>query len=340
MQHYVPVVHKDGTPLMPCKPSKARKLIKSGGAVKKWTKTGIFYIQLTTETNKHTQSLVMGLDPGANYDGICITSKKQMQMSGMLVVKNRIAKKMEQRRNMRRARRWRNCRRRPKRFNNRTRKEGWLPPSIKAKVDMRTSLIKSLLSIYPVIEFAVEDTRIDGNKLKGKEGRQYFTWVMTGKKRLYDFLKTKGGLTLYKPEDTAYARLECGLIKTRKKGELVFTSQAVDALALCWLRSKTENLTVTSFTAWRRPETIKRQLHRLEPAKSGIRNPYGGSVALGFRKNTVVRYRDKLYRTGGSTKNRLSLHSFDFENKRVTQNAKPWECRPLFNQTWFSKKIA
>jgi len=282
----------------------------------------------------------MGLDPGANYDGVCIASKKQMQMSGMLVVKNRIAKKMEQRRNMRRARRWRNCRRRPKRFNNRTRKEGWLPPSIKAKVDMRISLIKSLLSIYPITDFAVEDTKIDGNKLKGKEGRQYFTWVMVGKKKLYDFLKTKGDLTLYRPEDTAYARHECSLIKTRKKGELVFTSQAVDALALCWLHSGTKNLSVTGFMAWRRPEIPRRQLHRFEPAKGGIRSPYGGSGAQGFRKNNVVWYREKLYRTGGSTKNRLSLHSFDFENRRITQNARPEECATVFNQTWFSKKIS
>jgi len=102
----------------------------------------------------------------------------------------------------------------------------------------------------------------------------------------------------------------------------------------------TENLEVTSFTVWRRPDIPKRQLYRLEPSKGGIRSPYGGSVAQGFKKNTVVWYKGKLYRTGGSTKNRLSLHSFDFENKRVTQNAKPEECRPVFNQTWFSKKIA
>lgn len=202
------------------------------------------------------------------------------------------------------------------------------------------SLIKSLLAVYPVIEFAIEDTKIDGNKLKGKEGRQYFTWVMTGKTKLYNFLKTKGNLILYKPEETANARLNCGLIKTPKKGELVFTSQAVDALALCWLLLGTENLEVTSFMVWRRPDIPRRQIHRFEPSKGGIRSPYGGSTALGFRKNTVVWYKGKLYRTGGSTKNRLSLHSFDFKNRRITQNARSEECEPLFQQTWFSKKAS
>lgn len=340
MQNYVPVIHKDGTPLMPCKPSKARKLIKDGVAAKKWTKTGIFYIQLKIPTSKHTQPMALGLDPGANYDGLCVATKKTMQMSGMLLVKNKIAKKMESRRNMRRARRWRNCRRRPKRFNNRTRKEGWLPPSIKAKVDTRVSFIQALLNIYPVTNFAVEDIKIDGNKLKGKDGRQYFTWVMTGKTKLYNFLKTKGELTLYNPEDTADARLSCGLVKTRKKSELIFTSQAVDALALCWFNIGTQDLAITSFSAFRRPEIPRRQLHRFEPTKKGIRSSYGGSVALGFKKNTVVWYKGKLCRTGGTTKNRLSLHSFVFENHRVTQNAKPEVCIPLFQQTWFTRKIS
>ncbi|MCF6094320.1 RRXRR domain-containing protein [Microaerobacter geothermalis] len=336
----VPVVHQDGTPLMPCSPAKARKLLKQGAAVKKWTKTGIFYIQLTTPTSKHTQQMAMGIDPGAHYDGYCIATKEQMQLSGMLVVKNRIAKKMEQRRNMRRARRFRKTRRRPKRFTNRLRKEGWLPPSIKAKVELRIRLIESLLKIYPITDFAVEDMKVDGNRLKGEQGRQYYTWTMLGKSKLYAFLKSRGNLCLYDPEDTRKAREINRLEKTHKKGELVFSSQAVDGLALCWLLLRTKNLVVTTFMAWRRPEMARRQLHVFQPAKSGVRKPYGGSFALGFKKNTVVWYKGKLYRTGGTTKERLSLHSFDFENKRVMQNAKPEECQKVFQQTWFVKKVS
>lgn len=333
----VPVVHKDGTPLMPCSPSKARKLINNGGAVKKWTKTGVFYIQLTTETSKHTQDMVMGIDPGAHYDGYCIATKQQMQISGMLTVKNNIAKKMEQRRNMRRARRHRKLRRRPTRFNNRKKSKGWLPPSIKAKVDMRIALIKTLLQIYPVIQFAVEDMKINGNHLKGANGRQYYTWTMVGKQKLYDFLSQHGELSLYEAEQTRMARESQNLVKTVKKGEIVFTSQAVDALALCWLAIKTRNLSVMGFTAWRRPDIPRRQLHVFQFAKGGIRKLYGGSQALGFQKNTVVEYKGKLYRTGGTTKGRLSLHSFDYENKRVMQNAKPELCKKLFVQSWFAK---
>lgn len=36
----VPVVAANGTPLMPCKPAKARKLLRDGKAIKKWDKLG------------------------------------------------------------------------------------------------------------------------------------------------------------------------------------------------------------------------------------------------------------------------------------------------------------
>ncbi len=40
----IPVNSKSGKPLMPCKPAKARKLLQSGKAVKKWSKLGIFVL--------------------------------------------------------------------------------------------------------------------------------------------------------------------------------------------------------------------------------------------------------------------------------------------------------
>ena len=324
---------------MPCSPLKARKLLNNGGAVKKWTKTGMFYLQLTTPTSKNTQSLVLGHDPGAKYDGFCVASEQQMQTSGMLVVDNNIKKKLEKRRNMRRARRFRKTRRRPARFDNRKKKEGWLPPSIKAKVDMRIQFFKDLFLIYPITTAAVEDVKIDGNKLKGQKGRQYWTWAMVGKTKLYQWLRQRTELSLYEPTDTARSRAEAGLTKSSEKKAHVFESQAVDGLALCLLEIATKDTTVTGFSVWRRPEVPRRQLHRLEPKKGGIRPPYGGSVALGFKKNTVVEYKGKLYRTGGTTKGRLSLHNFDYDNRRVKQNAKPEQCKEVFTQTWFWKKV-
>ncbi|MDB9315330.1 RRXRR domain-containing protein, partial [Spirulina sp. CS-785/01] len=45
----IPVVSKDGQPLMPTKPSRARKWVESGRAVGKWSDLGIYYVQLLEE---------------------------------------------------------------------------------------------------------------------------------------------------------------------------------------------------------------------------------------------------------------------------------------------------
>ncbi|MGB3640584.1 MAG: RRXRR domain-containing protein [Rivularia sp. (in: cyanobacteria)] len=61
----VPVISKEGYPLMPTKPSRARRWLKSGKAIIWKNKLQIFAIQLTfTESNIETQKVVTGIDPG------------------------------------------------------------------------------------------------------------------------------------------------------------------------------------------------------------------------------------------------------------------------------------
>ena len=201
------------------------------------------------------------------------------------------------------------------------------------------ALLKQLLAIYPITQAVVEDVKIDGNKLKGQKGRQYWTWAMVGKTKLYRWLESRTELNLCASEDTVQVRKEYGLTKISEKKAHVFESQAVDGLALCISALSTQDRSVTSFSVWRRPEISRRQLHKMQAQKSGIRPPYGGSVALGFKKNTIVEYKGKLYRTGGTTKSRLSLHSFDYDNRRVIRNAKSEQCRKLFVQSWFYKEV-
>ena len=54
----VPVVGIRGIPLMPCKPVKARFLLKEGKAKPKRNKLGLFSIQLTYEQEPDNQTLV------------------------------------------------------------------------------------------------------------------------------------------------------------------------------------------------------------------------------------------------------------------------------------------
>ena len=75
----------------------------------------------------------------------------------------------------------------------------------------------------------------------------------------------------------------------------------------------------------------RRQLTRLQAAKGGMFKPYGGTLSLGLKRGTVVRHpRYGLCTVGGydREKQRVSLHAYR-TNTRLTQGAKPAECRRL-----------
>ena len=140
MSQRVCVLHKDGTPLMPCKPAKARKLLRDGKAVKHWTKEGVFYIQLTFDTSKHTQPMCLGIDPGSKFDGYVRFAHRRLALRwsygcinrpgdcylryvrqssptpgaslGLRAILPDVRKKQEKRRMLRRNRRYRQNRRR------------------------------------------------------------------------------------------------------------------------------------------------------------------------------------------------------------------------------------
>jgi hypothetical protein len=77
MQLRVPVQNPDGTPAMPTKPSRARRMVRDGLAVGKWSDLGVYYIQLLAKpSDRKTQKIVIGVDPGKLFSGIAVQSAK------------------------------------------------------------------------------------------------------------------------------------------------------------------------------------------------------------------------------------------------------------------------
>jgi len=79
----------------------------------------------------------------------------------------------------------------------------------------------------------------------------------------------------------------------------------------------------------------RRQLHRFQPGKGGIRQPYGGTHSLGFKRGSLVRHilRHGLSYVGGTLKGRLSLHSL-VTGQRLCRNARPEDCTFLTRLSW------
>ncbi len=165
MQNRVPVLDKDGNPLMPTKCSRARRMVRDGKAVGKFNKLGIYYIQLTDESSGNKkQDISVGLDPGKYYSGIGLVSKNFTLFTAHLFLPfETVKKRMEQRRMMRRNRRGRRIdhkvafsqrAHRQKRFSNRRQKG--VAPSIKANRLLEISVVSELSKIYPVSSIVFE----------------------------------------------------------------------------------------------------------------------------------------------------------------------------------------
>ena len=77
----------------------------------------------------------------------------------------------------------------------------------------------------------------------------------------------------------------------------------------------------------------RRQLHRLQASKGGIRKPYGGTRSLGIKRGTVVWHQKYgLSAIGGFDRQKQTVSLHDYRtNKRLTQKAKVEACRIL---TW------
>jgi hypothetical protein len=82
----------------------------------------------------------------------------------------------------------------------------------------------------------------------------------------------------------------------------------------------------------------RRQLHRLQPAKGGVRTPYGGTMSCGIKRGSWVRHpKYEVAYVGGTMNGRISLHAMQ-TGKRLTQGAKVEDCRVLCTASWRIRK--
>ncbi|WP_142300951.1 RNA-guided endonuclease IscB [Bacillus sp. 7884-1] len=170
---FVYIVNKQGEPLMPCSPRKAKILLKEKKA--KVVKQTPFTLQLLFGSSGYKQPISLGVDAGTKYVGLSATTEKQVLLEGQSQLRNDIKELLATRLQFRRARRSRTTRYRKPRFLNRKRKEGWLAPSVQNKVDAHIKLVKLIYSILPVTKLTVEVAQFDTQLLKNPsiEGEQY-----------------------------------------------------------------------------------------------------------------------------------------------------------------------
>ena len=140
MDYIVYVISKDGKPLMPItRRGKVRHLLRDKAA--KIVNYRPFTIQLTTETRNEVDEVILGIDTGYQHVGLSATTKNHVLYESKNELRIDLVKNIKAKKRARQFRRYRKLRYRKPRFLNRKRPKGWLPPSIKSRLDCHLNLV-------------------------------------------------------------------------------------------------------------------------------------------------------------------------------------------------------
>ena len=179
IQNRVPVIDAEYRPLAPCSPRRARILVQQGKANGRH-QNGVYYLTLHhTVPQESIQSSSLMIDPGKSFTGIAIVRDDEQPNRTILFCatlqhRNDIQKRMTQRASFRRTRRGRLRFRKP-RFSNRRRHAGWLPPSLRSRLDNTLTWVYRITGLIAIYDIHVETTQFDVQHLRnpGVHGEEY-----------------------------------------------------------------------------------------------------------------------------------------------------------------------
>jgi len=323
--HSIFVLSKKGQPLTPTTPTKARKLLKAGVAQPVWSKFNTLGIQMLVETRRETPDTALGVDNGTRYEGysVIVGIENVINIKLDLPEKKKIVRKLEERRTLRRARRFRNCRCRPKRFDNRNRKD-FMAPSQAVIVNSRLKVIGELFRMYPINAVGFEDVRF--NHAAQRWGANFSTTEI-GKARIKAFCESQGAKVYqYRGHETKELREKYGYRKTSIKSADKFTAHCSDSLALAvdvFVGGYIEPGLFIVVDDTYRP--VRRKRHDTQPASGGIRDSYSRGTVFGLRKGLLVgTSTGKIGQLCGENKG--SYRYYDVSGKRQSAKKLSFAC--------------
>lgn len=226
MQNLIYVLASDGTPLMPTKRvGRVRHYLKNKEAIIVNYKP--FTIKFIKDTNKYTQDITLGIDPGRTNIGLaCINNNGQCLYSALVESNNKqVTKHMSERKThrqtSRRGERLRRQRRAIKnntiissikkerilpgcekpiivkyiknskaKFNNRKRSNEWLNPTVNHLILTHINLVRKVQKILPITKIIIEVNKFDFQKLEDAtiSGTSYTKGTLSGFDSLEDYI--------------------------------------------------------------------------------------------------------------------------------------------------------
>lgn len=275
------VQSKNGNPLMPTSPCRARHLIEAKEA--KVVKRTPYTIRLTNDSTENVQPVTLGVDAGHAHIGLSASTEKEELYSAVVKTRTDVHELMVERRSLRSDRRKRKTRYRAPRFSNRKRPEGWLTPTMECGIRTHESVIADVYKILPISKIIVETASFDIQKAKYPEieGKEYLNGETKGYKNTKRYVKVRDG---YKCRNCGSKKeLEVHHRRPRSKGG---SDRPGNLITLCHechtdyhdgkIKLHTGKPDLTSFKAMTAMNTMRWfLLDRLSARYSDVSNTYG-----------------------------------------------------------------
>lgn len=330
---FVPVVDQNQKPLMPTKPSRARRWIKEGKATPFW-KRGVFCVRLNVDPSAgEYQEVAVGIDPGSKREAFTVKSKAHTFLNIQTSTPYWVKDAMHTRKVMRLSRRAKTPYRQPRWNRASGLAKGVLPPSTFSRWQWKLRICRWLNKMFPIAHFVVED--IKAHTHGGRKWNASFSPLQCGKQWFYCRLGDIAQVLTKHGWETKELRDVVGLKKSSKKLSETFNAHCVDSWVLAnnWTGGHTwpDNTDLLLIDPLR---FHRRQLHDFCPRIGGIRQTYGGTISKGFKRGSLVEHAKRgVAYVGGTTADRISLHAIE-SGKRICQNAKPQDCKFLTFNSW------
>jgi hypothetical protein len=172
-----------------------------------------------------------------------------------------------------------------------------------------------------------------------KRWNKSFSPLEVGKNWFYAELGQIAPVHLYQGYETKVERDNLGLKKISNKMSDSFEAHCIDSWAIVNMyvggHVKPDNTSMMYIVPLR---FHRRQLHMFQFAKGGVRKQYGGTMSMGIKRGSWVKHpKYGVCYIGGTSNGRVSLHNMQ-NSKRLTQNAKPEDCKFLTYASWRIRK--
>lgn len=255
--NYVFVLDALKRPLLPCKPSLARKLLTAGKAAV-YRRYPFTIILKKVVLDVVSESMSLKIDPGSKVTGLALLMGTNLVWVAELTHRgSAIQASLYSRRCLRRSRRSRKTRYRPARYLNRTKPKGWLAPSLMHRVHTTMTWVRRLSRLAPIDTIYQELVRFDMQAMDNTEvsGVEYTQGKLVGYE-VREYLLNKWGrkCTYCNAEDVP---LQVEHIHPKSRGGTNRVSNLCLACASC--NTKKGSRDIKDFLS-KRPELLKRIL--------------------------------------------------------------------------------